>query len=55
MSVLLLTIFLSTLLGLIFAVSFLRERENGKASSPERDSLLPLRGEGRNVVSRHKK
>ena len=42
MDILPLTVFLSSLLGLLFLVLFLNEHRKGRASSPDHASLLPL-------------
>jgi hypothetical protein len=43
-----LTLTISLTLVFTFVVFFLREHARGRASSAERDSLLPLAEEGRN-------
>jgi len=42
MNVLSLTIFISTILAVIFIICFLGQVRSSRRSSPERDSLLPL-------------
>jgi hypothetical protein len=42
MNVLALTIFISTILAVIFIICFLGQVRSSRRSSPERDSLLPL-------------
>jgi len=42
MDVLPLTVFLSSLLGLLFLVLFLNEHRKGRASAPDHAALLPL-------------
>lgn len=46
MNAILLTVFVGFILMNLFVVLFLRHRREAEASSPERDSLLPLEGEG---------
>lgn len=52
MNVLLLTVFLSTLLAVLFLLCFIRDRQNQQKSSPEQDSLRPFDSETPRAVSR---
>jgi hypothetical protein len=45
MNVLLLTVFLSTLLAILFLVCFIRMRKDESGSSPEQDALRPFETE----------
>jgi hypothetical protein len=42
MNVLALTIFISTILAVVFIICFIGQIRSSRRSSPERDSLLPL-------------
>lgn len=46
MNVILLTVFIGLILVGFFVAFFLNQRRHAVASSPERDSLLPLEEEG---------
>ena len=50
MAVIPLTLTISLGLALTFVARFLREHERGRRGGPERDSLLPLSEETRNVI-----
>lgn len=45
MSIILLTVFLSVILASLFIILFINDREKGRHSSLEQDSLLPLADE----------
>lgn len=45
MNVLLLTVFLSTLLAVLFLLFFIKDRANQRHSSPEQDALRPFDSE----------
>lgn len=52
MKVLVLTVFLSLLLALLFLIFFMLERRNKELSSPEQDALRPFDHEIPKVASR---